>query len=262
MKKKRMIVTFLLLAFATSAIAIGSGIAQRADRPDRGRTTITSPSGLKPKPADLDRETPPAPAQPNPMEGQLPQQAEAADVPEHVVYGQMFRHIKELHKKADEEERQGRDGAHFRRLYRQMAKLDDRQAALLDEIATETNREIEKLNKRAMKIISDLRAKHPEGKLAPGEQPPAAPAELSELSAARHDRINEARERLRAVFGEEEFEDDRATRGSLALRQPDLGPRISFGARDRAGVPHCRHGQRSGHQLLRPLRRGPQARNW
>lgn len=204
--KKRVIVTFLLLAFATSAVAIGGGIAQRADRPERGQTTVSSPSGLKPKPADLDREAPPEPAQPNPMEGQLPRQPEAEEVPEHVVYGQMFRHLKELHKKADEEERQGRDGAHFRGLYKQMAKLDDRQAALLDEIAAETNREVEKLNRRAMKIIGELRARHPEGKLAPGEQPPAPPAELSELSAARRDRINEARERLRTVFGEQEFE--------------------------------------------------------
>lgn len=206
MKKKRVIVTLLLLAFATSALAIGSTIAQRTDRQGGGQGDISSPSGLKPKPADLEREGPPQPTQPNPLEGRLPRQQEAEDAPEHVVYGQMFRHIKELHKKADEEERQGRDGAHFRKLYKQMATLDDRQAALLDQIATETNVEIEKLNKRAMKIIGDLRAKHPEGKLAPGEQPPVPPAELAELSAARRDRLNEARERLRTVFGEEEFQ--------------------------------------------------------
>lgn len=206
MKKKRVTVILLLTAFATSALAIGSTIAQRNDRQDRGQTTISSPSGLKPKPADLERETPPQPTQPNPLAGQIPRQPEAADVPEHVVYGQVFRHIKELHRKADEEERQGRDGARFRRLYKEMAKLDDRQAALLDEIAARTNGEIEKLDRRAMKIIGDLRAKHPEGKLAPGEQPPAPPAELAELSAARRDRISEARERLRSVFGEQEFE--------------------------------------------------------
>lgn len=206
MKKKRVIVTLLLLAFATSALAIGSTVAQRNDRQDRVQTTISSPSGLKPKPADLERETPPQPAQPNPLAGQIPGQPEAADVPEHIVYGQVFRHIKELHRKAAEEERQGRDGARFRRLYKEMAKLDDRQAALLDEIAARTNGEIEKLDRQAMKIIGDLRAKHPEGKLAPGEQPPTPPAELAELSAARRDRINEARERLRSVFGEGEFE--------------------------------------------------------
>lgn len=204
MKKKRVIVSFLLLAFATSALAIGSGIAQRADRPDNG-PAISSPSGLKPKPADLDREAPPGPARPNPMEDQIPRRPDAAEIPEHIVYGQMFRHIKELRKKADEEARQGRDGSQFLKLYKQMAKLDDRQAAVLDQVAAEVNTEVEKLDKRAMKIIGELRARHPDGKLAPGEQPPAPPAELSQLSAARRDRINEARERLRAIFGEVEF---------------------------------------------------------
>lgn len=206
MKKRRVTVSLLLLAFAASSLAIGSGIAQRPDRADRSQNIISSPSGLKPKPADLERDTPPTPAQSNPLEGQLSRQPEAADVPEHVVYGQMFRHIKELHKKANDEERQGRDGAHFRKLYKQMARLDDRQAESLDQVAAETNAEVEKLNRRAMKLIGDLRAKHPEGKLAPGEQPPAPPAELAELSAARLARLTEARERLRTLFGEQEFQ--------------------------------------------------------
>jgi len=206
MKKKRLIVTLLLLASATSALAIGSAIAHRTDRQDRGQGTISSPSGLKPKPADLDRETPPQPLQENPLAGETTQQPKAENVPEHVVYGQIFRHLKELHKKADDEERQGRDGAHLRKLYKEMAKLSERQATLLDAVALEANGEVEKLNRRAMKLIGELRAKHPEGKLTPGEQPPAPPAELAELSAKRRDRINEARERLRSVFGEEEFE--------------------------------------------------------
>lgn len=203
--KKRLIVTLLLLAFATSALAIGSAIAQKNDQQDGGQGTISSPSGLKPKPADLDKETPSQPAQANPRAEDSAQQPEVADVPEEVVYGQVFRHLKELRKKADDEDRQGRDGAHFRKLYKEMAKLEDRQAALLDEVAAEANSDIEKLDKRALKIIGELRAKHPEGKLAVGEQPPAPPAELFELSAKRRDRINVARERLRSVFGEEEF---------------------------------------------------------
>jgi len=205
MKKKRLIVTLLLLAFTTSALAIGSAIAQRTDPQDRTQGTISSPSGLKPKPADLDRETPPQPAQANPSAGLPEHQPDSGEIPEYVVYGQVLRHLKELHEKAAAEERHGRDGAHLRKLYKEMAKLDDRQAAQLDEVAAEANNEIEKLNKRAMKIIGELRAKNPEGKLAAGEQPPAPPIELAELSAKRRDRINEARARLRSVFGEEEF---------------------------------------------------------
>jgi hypothetical protein len=87
-----------------------------------------------------------------------------------------------------------------------MAKLDDLQTSQLDQIADETADEIEKLNTRAMHIIRALRAQHPDGKLAPGEQPPTPPAELGELSVKRRDVIMQGRERLRAVFGEDEFQ--------------------------------------------------------
>lgn len=231
MKKKRLTLSLLLLALAASALAVGSSIAQRPER-HRAQIDLSSPSGLKPKPADLERESPPEPAQANPLAGRLPQPPEGEELPEHIVYGQIFRHLKELHRKAEEEERQGRDAAHLRNLYKQMAKLDDRQAALLDDIAAETNREIEKLNKRAREIIGELRARHPEGKLAQGELPPAPPAELAELSAARRARLDEARERLRATFGEEGF-----TRFSEFVRQ-----RVRPGIRrlGDAGAPRAR----------------------
>lgn len=203
MSKKRLVVILLLVAFATSVLAIGSTIAQKPDR--REQVAVSSPSGLKPQPADLDSAAPPQPARPNPQGERPIAPPESQDVPQHVVYAQVFRHIQELHKKADEEERRGRDGAHFRGLYKQMAKLDDRQAALLDQIAAETNGEIGKLNARAMQIIGEMRARHPDGKLAVGEQPPAPPAELGELSAKRRDLILQSRERLRSVFGEGEF---------------------------------------------------------
>lgn len=204
MNKKRLVVIISLVALATSALAIGSSIAQRFD--PQGQVTVSSPSGLKPKPADLEKTTPPEPAQPNPW-GQVPPKAtESQEIPQFVVYSQVFRHLKELHKKAAEEERLGRDGEHFRKLYKQMAKLDDLQTSQLDQIAGETADEIDKLNTRAMQIIKAIRAQHPDGKLAQGELPPTPPAELGELSAKRRDVIMQGRERLRAVFGEDEFQ--------------------------------------------------------
>jgi hypothetical protein len=204
MNKTRLIASISLVAFATFALAIGNSIAQKSD--PQGQVTVSSPSGLKPKPADLDRTTPHGPPQSNPR-AEVPSGAPAPqDVPQYVVYGQVFRHIKELNKKADEEERQGRDGDHFRKLYKQMANLDDVETSELDRIAAETNDEIEKLNIRAKQIIAEIRAKHPDGKLAQGELPPAPPAELAELSAKRRDVILQARERIRSVFGENEFQ--------------------------------------------------------
>lgn len=204
MQKKRLVIIISLVAVATSALAFGSSIAQKFD--PQGQVIVSSPSGLKTKPADLDRTTPPGPAQPNPQGDVRPQLPESQDVPQYVLYSQVFRHIRELNKKANDEERQGRDGEHFRKLYKEMAKLDDLQTSQLDQIAAETNGEIEKLNIRAMEIIREIRAKHPDGKLAPGEMPPTPPAELAELSAKRRDLILQARERLRAVYGEGEFQ--------------------------------------------------------
>lgn len=200
MNKKRLVVIILVAIFATGALAI----AQKSD--PQGQISVSSPSGLKTKPADLERTTPPGPAQSNPRGDVSSQPQESHDIPQYVVYSQVFRHIKELHKKADDEERQGRNGQQFRKLYQQMASLDDVQTSQLDQIATETNDEIEKLNVRAMQIIKEVRAKHPDGKLAQGELPPTPPAELGELSAKRRDVILQARERIRSVFGEGEFQ--------------------------------------------------------
>lgn len=204
MNKQRLITLIALIALVTSAFAIGKSIAQKLDPQDQ--VSVSSPSGLKPKPADLDRTTPPEPAQPNPWGKVPPQTTESQDIPQYVVYSQVFRHIRELHRKAVEEERLGKDGTQFRKLYKQMARLDDLQASQLDQIATETNDEVEKLNAQAMKLIKQIRAQHPDGKLAPGELPPTPPAELAELSAKRRDVILQGRERLRAVFGDEEFQ--------------------------------------------------------
>src|SRR5881394_982368 len=100
MSKKRLVVILLLVAFAISVLAIGSTIAQKPDR--QGQIEVSSPSGIKPKPGDLDRTTTPEPAQTNPLAGQPVPTPESQEVPQYVVYGQVFRHIKELHRKADE----------------------------------------------------------------------------------------------------------------------------------------------------------------
>jgi hypothetical protein len=86
-----------------------------------------------------------------------------------------------------------------------MAKLEDNQAAILDQVADDVNGEVEKLNKQAKKIIDEIRGRNPDGKLGQGEMPPAPPAELKMLSDQRRNLILQARERLRTAFGEEAF---------------------------------------------------------
>lgn len=201
MNKRRLIVILTTIGIATSALALGVGsVAQKSS--DEKKAAVSSPSGLKPKPEDTEGAS--QPAQPNRQNAAT--QPEDQVVPQHVVYGQMFRHIKELKRNADQEDRQGKDGSHFRTLYKRMAKLEDHQAAVLDQIAAETQAEVEKLNERAKKIIDEHRARHPEGKLAQGELPPAPPAELKLLADARRDLILQARERIRSAFGVEPFQ--------------------------------------------------------
>ena len=207
MNRKRAIIALTLLAMATTAFAIGSNsIAQRPAPPERGQAQASSPTGLRPRPDDTNRppQQPPPSHQPETVPpAMLPADQ---DVPEHVIYGQIFRHIKELRKTAEEEERQGRDGAHLRTLYQRMAQLSPPQAAALDEIATETNAQLDELTNRAQQIIREIRGQHPEGRLAPGEQPPVPPAELQQLSAQRRELLLQAREQLRTAYGEEEFQ--------------------------------------------------------
>jgi hypothetical protein len=204
MNKRKSIIIILAIAIATSALALGSGsIAQKSS--DQENATVSSPSGLKPKPED-DVAATQRSVQPNQQAQNPSSQPQDQTVPQDVIYDQMFRHLKELKKKADEEDRQGKDGSHFRTLYKRLAKLEEHQAKMLDQIADEVAREVEKLNKQAMKIINELRARHPEGKLAPGELPPAPPAELKRLSDERRNLNLNARARLRAAFGEEAFQ--------------------------------------------------------
>ena len=204
MNKRNLIVTLIAIAIATSALALGGGGSTPQKPAHQEKATVSSPSGLKPKPQDTASAS--QPVQQNQQTPNAAAQPQDQTVPQHVVYGQMFRHIKELRKKADEEERQGKDGAHFRTLYKRMAKLEDHQASLLDQITAETDAAIEKLNKKAKKIIDEHRARHPEGKLAQGELPPTPPAELKTLSDERRNLILLARERLRGAFGEEAFQ--------------------------------------------------------
>jgi hypothetical protein len=203
MKKKSLFLALLAIALTTSALALtGSSIAQKSTDKDKEKATVSAPSGLKQTPADLDKDD----RQPAPQAQQAPASPQDQDVPVHVVYDQMFRHIKELNKKADDEARQGKDGEHFRTLYKRLARLDDHQSQVLDKISRDVDREIEPLNKKAVEIIRSIREQHPNGKLAQGELPPAPPAELRVLSDQRREVILRAREELHASIGDEAFQ--------------------------------------------------------
>jgi hypothetical protein len=203
MKKASLLFTLLAMTLATSALALNTSPTPQ-NPTNQDKATVSSPSGLKQAPPNISTENSQPASQTPTSQASAPPQDKT--VPVHIVYDQMFRHIKELNKKADEEDRQGKDGGHFRTLYKRLAKLQDHEAQALDKIARDVDRELEPINKKAIELIRALRERHPGGKLAQGELPPAPPAELQGLSEQRRQVILQARESLRGSIGDEAFQ--------------------------------------------------------
>lgn len=166
MNKKRLLVTFCLLALAASALAVGrQGQAERqAERP-----------------------------------------ASKPEIPDHVTYRHLFRHAAAFKKQAEEAESQGKNAAPFRAFFKNKAELNDEQANTLNEISAQCDEEIRALDERAKAIVIALRAPYPDGQLPHGQAPPLPPAELKNLRLERDAVVMRARERLRTAFGEAEF---------------------------------------------------------
>jgi hypothetical protein len=98
-------------------------------------------------------------------------------------------------------ESQGRNAKALREHYKDKIGLKDKEAVLLDEIAFESEREVEKIDKKAQKIIDALRNRYPNGLLATGEQLPPPPPELKKLQRQRDMIVMSARHRLVTELG-------------------------------------------------------------
>jgi hypothetical protein len=211
------------MLLATSAIALNSSarsalssIGQGTGLPTEGSTeqlqkAARGNASLQPA---ASQEQPGSPAQP-----------QAADIPKHVVYGLLFRERALFKKRAQEQDSKGPDGAFFREFHKNKLKLNGAQSAAFDRIAEETDREVNRLDKLARKLIDDIRAKHPGGVVKGGEVLPPPPAELTELENQRTGVLLQAREHLRAAVGDAEFQrlealllEDAAKRMKVILR--------------------------------------------
>lgn len=161
--------------------------------------------------------------------------APAADpLPEHVLYGQMFRHVVALEQRAEVLEKRGEDGAKLRRRYKQSAELSDRQDETLKAIARDCVARVAEQDRKALALIREARARTPGGTLAQGQAPPAAPPALAELQEERNALILEFRDQLRDAFGEEEFERlDAFARQRLGPHIRQVSPGISRQSRSR-----------------------------
>lgn len=199
MKKSRAVAALCLVALATSAVAL-SGPARVALPFVDTAAAPKAAEGNRP----AKRENAPADAaQGEAGDTHSPQ---AVNIPTHVVYGMLFKESVSFKKKAHEREQKGEDSDFFRDYQRNKLKLHGAHAAAFDRIADAAARNLSRLDERAKKIIDEVRAQHPGGKLKEGELPPAPPAQLKALDKERTDMLMRTRDELRAALGEAEFQ--------------------------------------------------------
>lgn len=134
-----------------------------------------------------------------------PHLAQAVVIPQHVIYGQLFRHIEALKEKATESQQQGQNVAWLNSFYQKEANLNAVQSSELDRIATECNQRTKTLDLQAKQIIDGIRSRYVNGKLQEGEKPPLPPAELYELQRQRNEAVLNAKNDLKQSFGESQF---------------------------------------------------------
>ena len=110
---------------------------------------------------------------------QIAQQPEA--IPEFEVYRQLFHHHVTMKQKADELEKQGKDGKFLREFYKRRANLSDDQARALDDIASDCEQRVARQDAKAKAAVAAALAKNGNGKIEKGARPPEPPAELHAL---------------------------------------------------------------------------------
>lgn len=146
-----------------------------------------------------------APTVQNSSEAKPQSNGRVAQLPEHIPYLVLFRHISYLKKQGDQLRSQGQDDSGFRRRFVKQFALDDDQFEKMNQIAADTESRVAEIDKKADVIIDSFRKRFPEGELPPGVVPPPPPAELLALQQERDGTIVRARDRLRAELGELEF---------------------------------------------------------
>jgi hypothetical protein len=132
--------------------------------------------------------------------------AQTPDVPKHVVYGILFREMSAFRKKAEELRVQGKDARVLENFHAKRANLNEAQTTALENIAQESQSEIEEIEQEANRIIEKGRALHPDGKLQPGETLPKPPKQLQALEQRRQAALIKGREKVRAAMGDSEFQ--------------------------------------------------------
>lgn len=186
-------------AFALNRSALSAGQPRPADQALINRTPkLVAEKGLSALRFQQGMTQQPGPQDASRVHG-------GGSIPQHIIYDELFYEVAFFKGEADKLDREGKDSSGLRSLYKREAKLDERQNALLFEIASDCERDVEALDSRAKQIITAFRARVQAMKIGPGETPPPAPEELKAIGEERDATILRARDRLRQSLGDEEF---------------------------------------------------------
>lgn len=204
MTGKHLAIVVCLLTLGTGAFALTKS-AQTAARPgpadqtlmnrtpklvaEKGLSALRFQQGLAQQPA---------------QQNAAPVQQDGA-IPQHIVYDELFYEVAFFKGEAEKLDREGKDSSGLKSIYKKEAKLDERQNALLFEIASNCERDVEALDRRAKQIITAFRARVAAMHIEPGETPPPAPEELKTIQEERNAAILRARDQLHESFGDEGF---------------------------------------------------------
>jgi hypothetical protein len=131
--------------------------------------------------------------------------AAASDIPDHVVYWELFHRVAMFAKKADAAQKQGLDRSNLRQLIRKQAGLDEEQGQLLEQIALQCEKDVTAQDAKAKVIIDKFHAQFPNRLVSKSSPPPQPPSELKSLWDQRTNAILLARERLHSALGDTAF---------------------------------------------------------
>ncbi len=146
-----------------------------------------------------------APSQSNSSPAAPPVTQQTTALPEHVPYMVLFNHHHFNLQKADELEKEGKDGSQHRFMFKRRAGLSESQAQVFDQVTRDCQQELAKQDAKAQAVIAEFRKQYPIGKLPDGVTLPPLPPELAQLQQERDTIILRARDRLHGAFGDQEF---------------------------------------------------------
>lgn len=119
-------------------------------------------------------------------------------IPDHMPYEFLFLKIKFLQDKKMPPQR-------LSQLLQKELDINAREAESLIQVAIACSDEVQQQDERAKKVIAEIRAKHPGGKIRHGQEPPRVSPDLAAMQQERNNMILRARTSLQVLFNGEKF---------------------------------------------------------